>query len=273
MNKLLTSILTQFFLTVCFSACDNNQIKDLIVSETGELAATIETDDAEIEITEQDKKCLVDEDCVIIDQGCCRGEKPIAVHRDRAPSLINKRKIGCRKIINEHWKKMREEKQERKTILDEARNVKGKKEKLEILKKLKHQDTKRDLCFGRADKGLGNKDEAKCINCQCEIQIPGFKASVGPNCIKANEYLIKNREAMLKGLEKVESNFDKKSGIELWNKLINLAKNSQECACETYLKELEDTMNRLGIVTNSIESPVEETKEQEAKPEEDKKDD
>ncbi len=61
--------------------------------------------DAEIEPTEDDIACKEGDSCVVIDKGCCAGEKRVAVNWKSIQKLRNEQRQGCMKLLADKAKK------------------------------------------------------------------------------------------------------------------------------------------------------------------------
>lgn len=77
-------------------------------------AADPDIDIEDYKPAKEDLKCTQDEDCIIIEKGCCYHEKPMAIRKDRAIDILTEPKKGiraqCRKLNEDRLKKLREEK-------------------------------------------------------------------------------------------------------------------------------------------------------------------
>ena len=106
---------------------------------------TKQNEDTEISPEADDVKCQEDTDCLIIDKGCCTGEKRVAINSDKFIKLKAKLRLECTKLLAD-----------------------------------KAKDNIHNLCQNRKVLGRFLQETARCVNNKCEIQEHSKEAEINP---------------------------------------------------------------------------------------------
>jgi len=260
MNNKFTMIIVWALFLLGLGSCqyDISPATPKILSMPEDTLAKIDTDDKEMASTDDDLACLEDSDCIIVDKGCCIGEKPFALNQNKAKVLVDKRNTECQALKKDKQAALDKELKEKRTAVNEAsakwRKEKDKAAKAEARKEVeklqnelqeKNKEVRQGLCFGRS-RPIETGQTAMCVECKCalgslETRAPGL----GAKCTAARKYLTDSKADIEKSLAESKNSIDKNAVIELWNKLVTMIKNSQECGCEKYQKDLTDSVTKL----------------------------
>lgn len=146
MNKILNLLFIFTLGPVAGCLVENAKPQELKGSTEQDTSIKIDMADAEIDVKPEEIVCKKSSDCVVIDKGCCHGEKRIVVNKVSALALLSKKRVQCADLGREKHAEMLESlRARRKAKRGEARP------------ELKHE-----LCYGRRAVGFLIGEDVEC---------------------------------------------------------------------------------------------------------------